>query len=66
MSSGSLCVFYRDERNDDDNENDSANNRINNSKAITNESFEYKTKLIGSTPNNNNTLDLFQTWQEYK
>ena len=32
-------------------------NRINKNKIIRSKSFEYKTKLIGSTPNNNNTLD---------
>ena len=36
---------------DDDNNN---NNRINNNKTITSKSFEYKTKLIGSMPNNSN------------
>ena len=30
---------------------------INNNKTITSKSFEYKTKLIGGTPNNNNILD---------
>ena len=53
--SGSLWNYYRDEINDDPNKN--VNNRINNNKSMTNKSFEYKTKLIGSTPNNNNTLD---------
>ena len=50
MSSGSLWNFYRNEINDDDNEKDNANNKINNNKLITSEYFEYKTKLIGSTP----------------
>ena len=53
--SGSLWNYYRDEINDDPNKN--VNNRINNNKSMTSKSFEYKTKLIGSTPNNNNTLD---------
>ena len=57
MTSGSLWNYYRDEVNDDVNENNVANNMINNNKTITSKSFEYKTKLIGSTPNNNNTLD---------
>ena len=39
-----------------ENENDNNNSRINNSKTITSKSFEYKTKLIESTPNNNNTI----------
>ena len=43
--------------NDDENENDNANNRINNNKTITSTFFEYKTKIIGSTPKSNNILD---------
>ena len=54
MTSGSLWNYYRDEINDDANEN--VNNRINN-KTILSKSFEYKTKLIGSMPNDNDTLD---------
>ena len=57
MKSGSLWNYYRDEVNDDENENDSSNNRINNKKTITSKSFEYKTKLIGGAPNENNTLN---------
>ena len=57
MTSESLWNYYRDEINDDANENNLDNNRINNNKTITSKSFEYKTKLIGSTPNNNNILD---------
>ena len=49
--------YYRHEVIDDANENDSANNRIKNNKTLTSKSFEYKTKLIGSTLNNNNILD---------
>ena len=52
MTSGSLWNYYRDEINDVVNENNSANNRINYNKTITGESFGYKAKLIGSTPNN--------------
>ena len=52
MTSGSLWNYYRDEVNE--NENDNANNTINkNNKIIISKSFEYKTKLLGSTPNNN-------------
>ena len=54
MTSASLWNYYRDEINDDANEN--VNNRINN-KTILSKSFEYKTKLIGSMPNDNDTLD---------
>ena len=58
MTSGNLSNYYRDEINDYMNENDANNNRINNNKTIASKSFEYKTKLIGSTPdNNNNTLN---------
>ena len=49
--------FYRDEVNDDANENNAACNKISNNKTITSKSFEYNSKLIGSTPNNNNILD---------
>ena len=57
MTSGSLWSYYRDKVNDNANENNADNYRINNSKTITSKSFEYKTKLIGSTPNDNNTLN---------
>ena len=56
MASGSLCNYYRDAINDDPNENNAADNRINNDKTIS-KPFEYKIKLIESTPNNNNILD---------
>ena len=49
--------YYRDDINDDVNENNTANNGINSNKKITNKSFQYERKLIGSTPNNNNILD---------
>ena len=39
------------------NENNAANIRINNNKIITSKSFEYKAKLIWSTPSNYNILD---------
>ena len=56
MESGSLWNYYRDEINDDENENDN-DNRLNNNKVITSKSFKYKTKIIGSIPNNNYILD---------
>ena len=56
MTSGSLRNYYRDEINDDANEN-AINNRINNNKKITSKFFEYKTKIMESTSNDNNTLD---------
>ena len=43
--------------NDNANGNNVANYAINNNKIITSKSFEYETKLIGSTPNDNNTLN---------
>ena len=56
-TSGSLWNYYRDKTNDDVNGNNGANNRINNNKAITSKSFEYKAKIIGRKPHDNNTLD---------
>ena len=56
MTLASLRNFYRDEVNNDANENENTN-RINNYKTITSKSFEYKTKLTGSTPNDINTLN---------
>ena len=49
--------YYRDKINDSAIENDNANNRINNNKTITKEYFESKTKVTGSTPDDNNILD---------
>ena len=57
MTSRSLWNYYRGEVNDDENETGNANNKINNDKIITSKSFEYKTKTIGKTPDDNNTLD---------
>ena len=37
--------------------NDAANNKINSNKTATSKSFEHKTKLIWSTPNNNSRLN---------
>ena len=56
LTSGSLWNYYRDEIKDA-NENNATNNRINDNKTIASKSFEYKTKLKESTPNNNNILD---------
>ena len=53
MTSGRLCHFYKDETNDDKHENDNAYNN----NTITSNSFAYKTKIIGRTPDDNNTLD---------
>ena len=56
MTSGSLRNYYKDEINDSVNE-DANTYRINSNKTTTSKSFEYKTKLIGSTPNNNSRLN---------
>ena len=57
MTSGGLWNYYSDEVNEDVNKNNANNNRINNNKTVTRKSFEYKTKIIGRTPNSNNILD---------
>ena len=49
--------YYRDEINDSDIEINNDGNKINNDKKITSKSFEHKTKIIGITPNDNNTLN---------
>ena len=49
--------YYRDEINDSDIEINNDGNKINNDKKITSKSFEHKTKIIGVTPNDNNTLN---------
>ena len=58
MTSGKLWNYYSDEVNDDKNENDNANNMMNNNKITTSKSFEYKITFIGSTPNDNDTLNI--------
>ena len=56
---GSLWNYYRDEANKPANEiNDADNFRINNNKTTKSKSFEYKTKLVGRAPNNNNNNRL--------
>ena len=56
IPSGRLRNYYRDEVKLDEIENANANNRINNNITITSKSFEYKTKIIGTTSNNNNNI----------
>ena len=53
MTSGSLWNYYRDEANDSANEINDNHNMISNNKTARSKSFEYKTKIIRSTPNNN-------------
>ena len=57
MTSESLWNYYRDEINDDENENDDNGNKINNNKTTASKSFHYKTKIIGSTPDNASRLN---------
>ena len=56
MASGSFWNYHIDEVNDNANENNTDNYRINNNKTI-NKSFKYRKKVIGNTPNINNTLE---------
>ena len=49
MISGSLWNYYRDGINYDANENNNETNKINNNKTKTSKSFEYKTKIMGRT-----------------
>ena len=57
VTPGSLQNYYRDEIKDDENENDANENMVNNNKTTTSKSFKYETKIIGSTPNNENSLN---------
>ena len=57
MTSGHFWNCYRDEVMILLIKNDNANNKINNCETTASESFAYKTKTTGSTPNNNNILD---------
>ena len=57
MISESLSTYYRDKVIDDANENnDVGNYRINKNKTITSKSFENRTKIIRSTPDDGNVL----------
>ena len=57
MTSGSLQNYYRDEVNDDANENNDNYYKLDNEKATTTKFIEWRTRIIGSTPAGNNTLD---------
>ena len=57
MTSGSLWNYDKDEVNDSANESDDNDNKINNNKTKTSKSFVYKTKITGSTSNNNSRLN---------
>ena len=56
MTPESLWNSYRNKINDDVDKN-GASNSINNNKKIISKSFEYRAKIIGRTPDDNNTLD---------
>ena len=57
MTSGSLQNYYGDEINDDANENNNNDHRLNKNKTTASKCFEYVTKIIGTTSNNNNIFD---------
>ena len=57
VTSESLWNYYRDEINDSAIENNDDGNKINNNKTITSKCFEYKTKIMRWTPDDNNTLN---------
>ena len=58
ITSGTLWNYYRDDVNNDIKENNNFGNyRINNIKTTSTKSFEYKIILIGSTADDDNTLD---------
>ena len=58
MTSKSLWNYYRDKKNDGANKNDDDDYRINNEKkTTTSRSFEYKTRIIDSTSDNNSRLN---------
>ena len=55
MTSESLWNHYRDKMSDYANENNADSYKININKTTTSKYFEYKTKVIGSAPNGDNT-----------
>ena len=55
VTSGSFQNYNRDEVNNDANGNNDAGNYRINKNNTTSKSFEYKTKIIGRTPNSKNT-----------
>ena len=55
MTSGSLWNYYRDKANDAFGEF-FASHKINNNETTRSKCFRYKTKIIGITSNDNNTL----------
>ena len=57
MTLETLWNYHRGEVNDDANENIVANYMRNNIKTTTSRSIKYKTKIIGSSPDDTNTLN---------
>ena len=57
MTSGSLWNYYRDELNDSANKNSTYNKKKYKNRAAISRFSKYKTKIMGSTSNNNNILD---------
>ena len=51
-------ILNRDELNNDANQINADNYKINSIKSVISESSEYKTKIIGSTPADDNTLNI--------
>ena len=49
--------YHRDEMNYYANENNTVNYKVNNEKTTASKSFEYKIKITGSKPDDNNILD---------
>ena len=58
MTSGGLWNYYRDETNDDKNENGDDGNKLNSNKTTTGNYYRFKTKIIGSTPDNANSIKV--------
>ena len=56
MKSGRLWNYYRAEINGSAIENNDDGNKVNKNKTITSKYFDYKTKIIGRTSDDNNTL----------
>ena len=57
MTSGSLWNYYRDELNDSANKNSTYNKKKYKNRAAISRFSKYKTKIMGSTSNNNNIFD---------
>ena len=58
MTSGSVWIYFRNEIIDSAIENNDDGHKINNNKTITSKSFKCRTKIIGTTPDDNNLLNV--------